>query len=215
MSVSGQGVRIQPGLDGGLAAVDEDGTKVFEGPSGQMWDSAGDIADTAAGDTVVMQQSSFTAQSAAPASDGGPDDPTQGPGAGDKTADVDVHVTANMLTLAPDLALLHGENTAFPVYIDPPVKGVVHNDWTALSSDGDRFWEWDGDKGTGYCSNYAGYLCSNSPYTQRLYYEYPLSSLYGKKVLDVTFEAYQTWTFTCDPHWYQAPPGRRVPRPPI
>ncbi|MCC5480508.1 laminin G domain-containing protein [Streptomyces sp. JA03] len=98
--------------------------------------------------------------------------------------------------------LLRGKDTAFPVYIDPPVKAVVHNDWTALNSQGDHFWEWDGDKGTGYCSNYAGYLCSYSPYTQRLYYEYPLTSLYGKKVLDVTFEAYQTWTFTCDAHWY-------------
>ncbi|MFD6127654.1 LamG domain-containing protein, partial [Streptomyces hydrogenans] len=76
-------------------------------------------------------------------------------------------------------------------------------DWTALSSDGDRFWEFTGDKGVGYCANYAGYLCSNTPYSQRIYYEYPLASLYGKKILDATFEVYQTWSFTCTQHAYQ------------
>ncbi len=54
----------------------------------------------------------------------------------------------------------------------------------------------------GRCSNYAGYLCSNTPYTQRLYFEFPLSSIHGKKILDATMEVYQLWTFSCDPHWY-------------
>ncbi|MGW3130670.1 LamG domain-containing protein [Streptomyces sp. NPDC001123] len=209
MSVTGHGVHLQPGLDGGVAAVDDNGTKVFESPSGQMWDSTGD-ATSQAGNVSAQNsahQAAFTttqatAAAGGPASDGGPADPSHGPAGGDKTADVDVTLAAGKLTLAPDLGLLRGKDTTFPVYIDPPVKGVVHNDWTALSSDGDHFWEWDGDKGTGYCANYAGYLCSNTPYTQRLYYEYPLTSLYGKKVLDVTFEAYQTWTFTCDRHSY-------------
>ncbi|GHJ99406.1 hypothetical protein SY2F82_12040 [Streptomyces sp. Y2F8-2] len=201
MAVAGQGVRIEPGRDGGLAAVDGNGAKVFESPGGQMWDSTGDSAGVSAQGGVV-RQAALSAQEGSGADDGGSDDPSRGPGAGDKIADVDVAVTGDKLKLVPDLQLLRGKDTAYPVYIDPPVKGVVHNDWTALSSDGDRFWEWSGDKGTGYCANYAGYLCSYSPYTQRLYYEYPLTSLYGKKVLDVTFEAYQTWTFTCDTHPY-------------
>ncbi len=199
MSVAAQGLQVEPGRDGGLVAVDENGANVFEGPGGQMWDSTGDSVDTTAG---VARTAAFTADEGVQSDDGGPQDPTRGPGEADKTADVDVKVSADKLQLVPDLDLLRGKDTTYPVYIDPPVKGVVHNDWTALSSDGDHFWEWDGDKGTGYCSNYGGYLCSNSPYTQRLYYEYPLTSLYGKKVLDVTFEAYQTWTFTCDAHWY-------------
>ncbi|MEU8712442.1 LamG domain-containing protein [Streptomyces sp. NPDC048663] len=208
MSVTGHGVHLQPGLDGGVAAVDDNGTKVFESPSGQMWDSTGDAtsSDSVASFRKTTRRTAMAtsgpAVASTPASDGGSEDPSHGPTGGDKTADVDVTLAAGKLTLAPDLGLLRGKDTAFPVYIDPPVKGVVHNDWTALSSDGDHFWEWDGDKGTGYCANYAGYLCSSTPYTQRLYYEYPLTSLYGKKVLDVTFEAYQTWTFTCDRHSY-------------
>ncbi|MFF8975189.1 hypothetical protein [Streptomyces sp. NPDC014995] len=35
-----------------------------------------------------------------------------------------------------------------------------------------------------------------------MYFEYPLSSIHGKKVLDATMEVYQVWTFTCEPHWY-------------
>ena len=90
----------------------------------------------------------------------------------------------------------------FPLYIDPPTKGISLGDWTALASNGTKYWEFDGDKGVGRCSNYAGYLCSYSPYTQRMYFEYPLSSIHGKKILDATMEVYQLWTFTCDPHWY-------------
>ncbi|MGW3464373.1 hypothetical protein ACWDE9_34425 [Streptomyces olivaceoviridis] len=35
-----------------------------------------------------------------------------------------------------------------------------------------------------------------------MYFEYPLSSIHGKKILDATMKVYQEWTFTCDPHWY-------------
>jgi hypothetical protein len=35
-----------------------------------------------------------------------------------------------------------------------------------------------------------------------MYFEYPLSSIHGKKVLDATFEVYQVWTFTCDLRLY-------------
>lgn len=192
---------LVPGADGGFVARDENGAKVFEGPAGRMWDSAGDAAQRTA-PAVTRMRAAAVSTSPEPRGDGGPNDPAAGPGPGDTSADVALKIKGDTLELAPDLSLLRGKDTVYPLYVDPPTKGVVRGDWTALSSDGDKFWEWDGDKGTGRCSNYDGYLCSSSPYTQRLYFEYPLSSLYGKKVLDVTFSAYQTWTFTCDPRWY-------------
>lgn len=203
MSVQGNGVQVEPGRDGGMSVVDENGQRIFESPVGRMWDSSGDSpAEARTAGQTSARTAAFVSDPPPQAGDGEEGDPGRGPSAGDKTGDVSVSVSPNAVTLTPDLDLLRGKDTVFPVYIDPPVKGVVRTDWTALSSDGDRFWEWDGDKGTGYCSNYAGYLCSYTPYTQRLYYEYPLTSLYGKKVLDVSLETYQTWTFTCDPHWY-------------
>ncbi|MEW2545050.1 LamG domain-containing protein [Streptomyces sp. NPDC047002] len=201
LSVAGHGVRILPGRDGGLNAVDADGATVFAGPPGRMWDSRGDSTGPRPPARSHAEHAVLGAQDPVGGS-GESEDPAQGPGAGDRTAGVDVVVDGGKLALKPDLQLLRGGDTAYPVYIDPPVKGLTRTDWTALSSDGDRFWEWHGDKGTGRCSNYAGYLCSDTPYTQRLYFEYPMASLYGKKILDATFEAYQTWTFTCDAHWY-------------
>ncbi len=204
MTVSSEGLDIASTADGGFVARDADGTPVFESPAGRMWDSAG---DTPAGLAPQLARSTSSADAGdeptvpLPAAGGEPA-PTEGPSSGDAKADVPLKVTNSTVQVQPDLGLLRGKDTVFPLYIDPPTKGIALGDWTALSSDGDKFWEFDGDKGVGRCSNYAGYLCSYSPYTQRLYFEYPLSSIHGKKILDATMEVYQKWTFTCDPHWY-------------
>ncbi|MEV7997046.1 LamG domain-containing protein [Streptomyces sp. NPDC086077] len=211
MTVSGEGLDIAPTADGGFVARDGDGTPVFESPAGRMWDSAGDspaggvttqLARTAApAEAMVDGQQETTEAAPLPDAKGEPA-PSEGPGSGDAAAELPLKVTGTALEITPDPELLHGEDTVFPLYIDPPTKGIALGDWTALSSDGDKFWEFDGDKGVGRCSNYAGYLCSYSPYTQRLYFEYPLSSIHGKKILDATMEVYQVWTFTCTPHTY-------------
>ncbi|MCX4596849.1 LamG domain-containing protein [Streptomyces sp. NBC_01549] len=215
MTVSGGGLDIGQTADGGLIARDGDGTPVFESPAGRMWDSAGDTPATGSATAGVTTQLARTTASSAeakgeaettepaplPAAAGEPG-PSEGPGSGDAAAELPLKVTDTTLEITPDPALLRGEDTVFPVYIDPPTKGVTLGDWTALASNGSKYWKFDGDKGVGRCSNYGGYLCSNSPYTQRMYFEYPLSSIHGKKVLDATMEVYQTWTFTCDAHWY-------------
>jgi len=210
MTVSGSGLDIAPTADGGFVARDNDGTPVFESPAGRMWDSAGDtpatnvttqfsrVATSAEAETPDPEPTDGTPLPAA----GGEPAPSEGPGSGDTAAGLPLKVAGSTLEITPDPALLHGKDTVFPLYIDPPTKGIVLGDWTALASNGTKYWEFDGDKGVGRCSNYAGYLCSNTPYTQRMYFEYPLSSIHGKKVLDATMEVYQLWTFSCDPHWY-------------
>lgn len=206
MTVTGGGLDIAPTADGGFVARDGEGTPVFESPAGRMWDSAGDAPAAPSGaSTQLMRAASedSEAEDATPVADAkGEPAPTEGPGSGDVAAELPLKLTGTTLEITPDPALLHGEDTVFPLYIDPPTKGIALGDWTALASNGTKYWEFDGDKGVGRCSNYAGYLCSNSPYTQRMYFEYPLSSIHGKKVLDATLEVYQVWTFTCDPHWY-------------
>ncbi|WP_405633875.1 LamG domain-containing protein [Streptomyces sp. NBC_01174] len=204
MSVDTDGVRMLPGVGGGLRFVDDDGGKVFEAPAGHMWDSAGDgaTADTATPSVARSAERAVAASEESASNPANPEAPSDGPSSGDKTAALPVQITEGGLAIVPDLNLLRGADTVFPVYVDPPVSGLTRSDWTALSSDGDKFWEFKGDKGTGYCKDYAGYLCSSTPYRQRLFFEYPLASLYGKKVVDATFSAWQTWTFTCTPRWY-------------
>ncbi len=212
MAVSGKNLDIAPTADGGFVARDGDGSPVFESPAGRMWDSAGDNAATGtATDGVTTQlarsaplaagEPETTASRPVPAAEGEPA-PAEAPGSGDATAELPLKVSDTTLEITPDPELLHGEDTVFPLYIDPPTKGIALGDWTALASNGTKYWEFDGDKGVGRCSNYAGYLCSYSPYTQRMYFEYPLSSIHGKKILDATMEVYQLWTFSCEPHWY-------------
>ncbi|MFI0990497.1 LamG domain-containing protein [Streptomyces exfoliatus] len=209
LRLDSSGVRYTPGRSGGMRFVDEDGRTVFESPSGQMWDSSGDaVAAEPPAQAEGFQAQMAIADGPGPAAspgelhDGSTEQPFAAPTTGDKTAAVAVEVASGSMTVKPDLGLLHSADTVYPVYIDPPVTGLVRADWTALSSDGDRFWEFTGDKGVGYCANYAGYLCSYTPYTQRMYFEYPLAPLYGKKILDATFEVYQTWSFSCTQHNY-------------
>ncbi|WP_327110933.1 LamG domain-containing protein [Streptomyces sp. NBC_01341] len=203
MAVAATGVRMLPGDGGGLRFVDGDGAKVFEAPAGNMWDSAGDITPVAKAQSGARAaQHAMAEGEESAANQANPEAASQGPSSGDNTATLPVKITDGGVEIAPDLELLRGSDTVFPVYVDPPVSALVRSDWTALSSDGDKFWEFKGDKGTGYCKDYAGYLCSSTPYRQRLFFEYPLASLYGKKVVDATFSAYQTWSFTCTPRWY-------------
>ncbi|MFE4692553.1 LamG-like jellyroll fold domain-containing protein [Streptomyces sp. NPDC056749] len=216
MTFSSDSLDVVPTADGGFVARDHNGSPVFESPAGKMWDSAGDASAAGAAATVARQSARAAAPGEVvkeagvakatgsvylPEAEGEPA-PSEGPSSGDATAELPLKISGDVLEIAADQALLRGKDTVFPVFIDPPTKGIALGDWTALSSDGDKFWEFKGDKGVGRCSNYAGYLCSNSPYTQRLYFEYPLSSIHGKKILDATMEVYQEWTFTCDPHWY-------------
>ncbi|MEU2897601.1 LamG-like jellyroll fold domain-containing protein [Streptomyces sp. NPDC001273] len=204
MTVSADGLDIAQTADGGFVARDGDGTPVFESPAGRMWDSAGDTSTPATSTAPAARTLSAeaAAQDVLLSDAKGEPAPAEGPGSGDAVAELPLKVTDGTVEIEPDAALLRGGDTIFPLYIDPPTKGMSLGDWTALSSDGDKFWEFDGDKGVGRCSNYAGYLCANSPYTQRIYFEYPLSSIHGKKVLDATMEVYQVWTFTCSPHTY-------------
>ncbi|MFF4105417.1 LamG-like jellyroll fold domain-containing protein [Streptomyces sp. NPDC001903] len=201
MAVTGTGVSTAPGRDGGVRFVDTNGATVFDSPAGQMWDSSGDQQAKPMAFSKIATLSA-PVEAVRPDDGGGTQDPAAAPSDGDKTAKVSVTVSADKLELTPDLALLHSPSAVFPVYVDPPVTGLTAADWTALSSDGDRFWEFSGDKGVGRCSNSGGYLCSYTPYTQRMYFEYPMSSLYGKKILDATFEVYQTWSFNCSQHNY-------------
>lgn len=125
-------------------------------------------------------------------------DPSQH-GPGDADAELPVQVDENSVTVKPDLGLLRGKDTVYPVFIDPPV-GLGVSERTVLSSDGDHFWQFDGDYGVGNCSTSGPYYCGSN-YTNRMYFEFSPAQLSGKYVLDATFRAKETWSFNCTPHW--------------
>ncbi|MCX5557431.1 LamG-like jellyroll fold domain-containing protein [Streptomyces sp. NBC_00038] len=193
LAAHGDGLSVVPGEGGGLRAMDADGNAVFRGPAGLMWDSAGgeatgattQLMSTAADDTQVGQ--------------GPEEDPAQ-PGHGDVTAELPVSVGGGTVSVTPDLGLLRGKDTVYPVFIDP-AAGLGVSEWTKLSSDGDKFWKFSEPKGVGRCGVADGYACSTGGYTDRMYFEFGPGKLAGKQVLDATFRAYETWSFNCSPHW--------------
>ncbi|MEV0254686.1 LamG-like jellyroll fold domain-containing protein [Streptomyces sp. NPDC050732] len=193
LTATGDGLSLTPGEGGGLRAVDADGNAVFRGPAGQMWDSAGATAQQLqARSRTAMKAQMEPAQTA-------PESETQ-PGEGDNSAELPVAVGDGAVSVSPDLDLLRGKDTVYPVFIDPAV-GLGKTEWTKLSSDGDRFWKFSEPKGVGRCGIADGYYCSTSGYTDRMYFQFGPSKLAGKHVLDATFRAYETWSFNCTPHW--------------
>jgi hypothetical protein len=191
LTASGDGLAVVPGAGGGLRAVDEDGNAVFRGPAGQMWDSAGDSEPG-------PQTQLMTAETEANPNSDTEQNPSQ-PGEGDASAVLPVKVDDNTVAVQPDLGLLRGEDTVYPVYIDPSV-GLGVQERTKISSDGDKFWMFDDDKGVGKCGSADGYYCG-SGYVDRMYFEFAPTKLSGKYVLDATFRARETWSFNCTPYW--------------
>ncbi len=195
LSAQGDGLTIVPGAGGGLRALDGDGNAVFAGPAGVMWDSAGDAG--------VQPQLLRTAEAGEPTegmdeSAEGAGDPTQ-PEAGDATAVLPVQVADGSVSVVPDQALLRGKDTVYPVYIDPPI-GVGASEKSVISSDGDRWWQFSGDYGVGRCYRVGPWYC-DADHTNRMLFEFAPTKLTGMHVLDATFRAYETWSFSCTPHW--------------
>ncbi|MGW1269923.1 LamG-like jellyroll fold domain-containing protein [Streptomyces sp. NPDC002491] len=215
LPVSSTDLKVLPGAGGGLRAVDGNGNTVFHGPAGQMWDSSGKLAGKGASNTAGngpstqltgiapvgagarLARATGTTPSAAEEPDP-VEDGTQ-PRSGDVSTSMPVTITDGSVAVKPDLALLRGKDTVYPVRIDPSV-GLSVSERTVLSSDGDKFWQFNGDYGVGRCSVSGPYYCGNN-YTNRMYFQFAPSKLAGKNVLDATFRAYETWSFSCSPHW--------------
>ncbi|MEU9343626.1 LamG domain-containing protein [Streptomyces sp. NPDC048278] len=196
LRASTSGLDVVPGAGGGLRAVDADGNTVFKGPAGQMWDSASQVEGSAAGTRTQFVTSD---EASAPAEVPDPVEEGTQPRAGDTSAVMPVQVDGDTVSVKPDLHLLRGQDTVYPIYIDPSV-GLGVSERTVLSSDGDKFWQFNGDYGVGRCSVSGPYYCGNN-YTNRMYFEFSPSKLAGKYVLDATFRAYETWSFSCDAKW--------------
>lgn len=202
MDVRGEGLLIRPGPAGGLSAIDEDGNVAFSGPAGLMWDSAGGVSPG-----PQARSGTKAPTDAGPSSDtergegpmGG--DESARPSKGDVSTELPVRVGDGTVSMKPDMRVLRGANTVYPVYIDPPI-GVGHSERSVLSSDGDRFWQFSGDYGVGRCSVAGPYYCTTgASYTNRMYFEFAPTKLSGKHVIDATFRAFETWSFDCNPHW--------------
>ncbi|WP_405895231.1 DNRLRE domain-containing protein [Streptomyces sp. NBC_00104] len=194
-----QGLNVQETSSGGLEALDEGaGTAVFEAPEPVMWDSS---PGAAASGAAVQKSSAEQISRAAASETTAAADENGEPGATEsgKLAPVGVDVPAaqNELVLKPDTDVLRGDDTVYPVFIDPQMHTPKATAWTMASKywASSPQWKFNGEStaGMGYC---AWSYCQPHD-TKRLFYRIPVSKFAGKKILSAEFTVRNTWSASC------------------
>ncbi|UQA97083.1 LamG domain-containing protein [Streptomyces halobius] len=194
-----EGLDTRETADGGLEAADK-GAKgvVFEAPKPMMWDSSsgGAVASGEATPAGAPQ-----ARAAVAAEAGTPELAKDEPGAAEsgKLAPVDVEIPAkgDALVLKPDADVLKGEDTQYPVFIDPQWYSPRASTWTMASKywAGSPQWKFNGkhDAGLGYC----GWSYCAPHDTKRLFYQIPTSRFAGKSILSAEFVVRNVHSASC------------------
>ncbi|MBP0460473.1 VCBS repeat-containing protein [Streptomyces bomunensis] len=189
LGLATDGLTASTDSSGNLSAVNPAGQQVFVAPAPRMWDSS----------TPTSTAHSLAARAASEASSP-PADEFE-PGQGAQQADVPITVTDSELTLAPDQPLLTGDDTTYPVYIDPAVTGG-REAWTiAYKSHPDgTFYNGAGWGGSGSSTGTArvGYENQTNGLA-RTFFRMDSNNLWNtkKQVVKSTFRIKNTWSWSC------------------
>ncbi|MFF1745143.1 LamG-like jellyroll fold domain-containing protein [Streptomyces mirabilis] len=213
LPMAGKGLTVRSTVAGGLEAVDtQAGGVAFEAAQPVMWDSreagTGAAASTGASTrpkaSVARSAASDATKSAAPQATSRTAPASQlyeGPGDASARADVHASVTGNSLLLTPDPKLLSGEETRYPVFIDPAWSSPRSSAYAMVSRaypDSD-FYKFDGaaDSGLGFCPpNFTGLKCAPND-AKRLFYKLPVTSFVGKSITSAEFVVRETFAYNC------------------
>lgn len=186
------GMEVRETSEGGIEAVDRGaGGVVFEAPTPVMWDSS-------PGETTDASSSGASARSVPQAGTGGSEEPGAGESGQLAPVGVDVPAGGGELILTPDRNVLVGEDTVYPVFIDPQWYSPKASAWTMASKywAGSPQWKFNGDSdaGLGYC----GWVFCKPYDTKRLFYQIPTSRFAGKSILSAEFVVRETHAASCD-----------------
>ncbi|MER7515954.1 LamG domain-containing protein [Streptomyces sp. NPDC126499] len=178
LSTKGLTVKETPG--GAVQAVDSAvGGTVFESGSASMWDSTAPVPPARAAAAQDTGPRAVHPRPALDAADGG------------RKARVGIDVAKGKLTLKPDLKLLRGKNTGYPVVIDPTPRTTGTTAWTGVMSGmpNEQDWKYSGDAGVGLCPvDQTPASCSGIG-VRRLLFSFPMGFYKGKQILSSTFSA--------------------------
>ncbi|MGA5461619.1 VCBS repeat-containing protein [Streptomyces cellulosae] len=194
--VHSDGVELEEDGDDNLRALNPAGQEVFTGPAPRMWDSTTDPSTSAATKSAAR---SLSSDAEGPVEDGGFTPPP-----GSQQAPVPVDTDGKTLTLTPDLDLLTGDSTQYPVYIDPSISGSRYS-WTIVDKrnpkssfyNGAGWINSDGTKGT--TTARAGYENETNGLT-RSYFRMNVKNLWStnKVIKASTFRIKNTWSWSCN-----------------
>ncbi len=219
LGMRADGLKVAEDATGAIAAEDAVvGGTVFQAGKPAMWDSAAvqeaaagkqgpkavakalKAAAAGAGETVTAATTATTATTAtatteaateAPGPQAAPEPALEGPGGGGRVAPLDVEVAKGRLSLIPDQTLLRGENTVFPVVIDPIQRTTSRSAWTGVMSGmpSEQDWKYSGSAGVGKCPTDYNPVSCNGVGSRRVLFTMPLSFYKGKQILGATFSA--------------------------
>ncbi|WP_406010267.1 LamG-like jellyroll fold domain-containing protein [Streptomyces sp. NBC_00637] len=149
----------------------------------------------------AMSLSAAASTTAASGTSGQPavagDEPAAGESAKLAPVGVDIPAGGRELVLTPDTDVLKGEDTTYPVFIDPQWYSPRAAAWTMAS----KYWasapQWkfngENNAGLGYC----GWAYCQPNDTKRLFYRIPVSKFAGKTILQAEFVVRNVWSASC------------------
>ncbi|MFI1814602.1 LamG-like jellyroll fold domain-containing protein [Streptomyces sp. NPDC020422] len=195
LKLAADGMDVRQTSDGGLEAVDE-GAKsaVFAAPKPMMWDSSeGESAVAASGARTML----LTAADAGGDEAGATGEPAAGESGKLAAIGVELPSGGDELVLKPDPEVLKGDDTKYPVFIDPQWYSPRASAWTMAS----KYWasspQWkfngDPDAGMGYC----GWAYCAPQDTKRLFYQIPTSRFAGQSILSAEFVVRNVHSASC------------------
>ncbi|MFD4727616.1 LamG domain-containing protein [Streptomyces seoulensis] len=212
LSMVGKGLAVRSTAAGGIEATDTQGQGVaFEAAQPVMWDSgpsddgpATSVNNAVSSKNSSVQPATFVSASSATESDPSTSPPSElydGPGEDSTRADVRASVDGNALLLAPDQQLLTGEDTHYPVFIDPAWSSPRASSYAMVSRayPSSDFYKFDGadDSGLGFCPpNFTGLKCAPND-AKRLFYKLPVTSFAGKSITSAEFVVRETFAYNC------------------
>lgn len=189
--LAADGVSLDADEYGNLSAVNPGGQEVFTAPTPRMWDSS-------TTPTAPVTQSRASARQATTV--GPPTDEFE-PAQGAQQAAMPVKVTDDSLELTPDAELMTGEDTTYPVFIDPYIEGSRYS-WTIAYKKYPKsaFYNGAGWGGSGSSTSTArvGYENETNGLA-RSYFRMNTKNLWStnKQVIDSTFRIKNTWSWSC------------------
>ncbi|MBT2406850.1 MULTISPECIES: FG-GAP-like repeat-containing protein [unclassified Streptomyces] len=177
---------------GSVSAVNPAGQTVFTSPSPLMWDSTTASSGTAAPTARSTFSASTTSTTSTTETTAPADAFDPAPGAQD--AQMPTTVTGDTLEIKPDQALLTGEQTQYPVYIDPSWAWGEKQNWTRVYKQypTTSFWNTKDPIRVGYEAETGG-----SDRISRSFVQLDTSDTRYAQVKSSVFRIRNTWSWSC------------------
>ncbi|MEV6395908.1 VCBS repeat-containing protein [Streptomyces sp. NPDC051907] len=198
LKLASDGVAVSADGHGNLTAVNPAGQEVFTAPTPLMWDSSAKKEKPA-------HRSSARLAAAAGSADAPPPNDEFEPRHGAQEAAMPLAVAGGKVTLTPDQALLRGEKTTYPVYLDPAVSGgreawaIAYKKYPDAHYFNGAGWR-NADGSTGTSLARVGYENQDNG-LGRSFFRMDSNNLWNtrKQVIKSTFRIKNTWSWSCTP----------------